>query len=134
MGRGKAATDAMDKGRRSRTAGISASTKSGSGLATMKPRSDGVPKQFQLAGHTIEVNVVTPRKWKHGKNCVGIWLPDSYKIELLSTCKGSNRQQVFCHEAIHAMLDIAGHDDLSRDEQLVDRLGHLLQQMLTTME
>jgi hypothetical protein len=32
------------------------------------------------------------------------------------------------------MLDIAGHDDLSRDEQFVDRLGHLLQQMLTTME
>jgi hypothetical protein len=47
--------------------------------------------------------------------------------------RGSNRQQVWCHEAIHAILDIAGHDDLSRDEQLVDRLGHLLQQMLVTM-
>lgn len=100
----------------------------------MNPRSDGVPRQFQLAGHTIAVSLVTPRKWKHGKNCVGIWLPGDYKIELLSSCKGSNRQQVFCHEAIHALLDIAGHDDLSRDEQLVDRLGHLLQQMLTTME
>jgi hypothetical protein len=32
------------------------------------------------------------------------------------------------------LLDVAGHDDLSRQEQLVDRLGHLLQQMLTTME
>jgi hypothetical protein len=30
------------------------------------------------------------------------------------------------------MLDIAGHDDLSRDEQLVDRLGHLLQQAMVT--
>jgi hypothetical protein len=32
------------------------------------------------------------------------------------------------------MLDIAGHEELSRKEPLVDRLGHLLQQMLTTME
>jgi hypothetical protein len=31
-------------------------------------------------------------------------------------------------------LDVAGHEDLSRQEALVDRLGHLLQQMLTTME
>ena len=134
MGRGKATVDAMDKSRQSRAARSSASAESGSGLVAMNPRSDGVPRQFQLAGHTIAVNLVTPRKWKHGKNCVGIWLPGDYKIELLSSCKGSNRQQVFCHEAIHAMLDIAGHDDLSRDEQLVDRLGHLLQQMLTTME
>jgi hypothetical protein len=52
----------------------------------------------------------------------------------LSTVKGSHRQQTFCHEAIHAILDIAGHEDLSRQEALVDRLGHLLQQMLTTME
>lgn len=103
-------------------------------------RTDGVPKSFQLAGHTIEVRTVPPRRWKHGKNCVGIWLPDQYRIEILSTCKGSNRQQVWAHEAIHAMLDVAGYGplpvtkDLSRDEQFVDRLGHLLQQMLTTME
>jgi hypothetical protein len=32
------------------------------------------------------------------------------------------------------MLDLAGYENLSHDEQLVDRLGHLLQQMLTTME
>ncbi len=103
-------------------------------------RTDGVPKSFQLAGHTIEVRTVPPRRWKHGKNCVGIWLPDQYRIEILSTCKGSNRQQVWAHEAIHAILDVAGYGplpatkDLSRDEQFVDRLGHLLQQMLTTME
>jgi hypothetical protein len=102
--------------------------------AVGSPVAEGVPAQFQLAGHTIKVNVLPPRKWKHGKHVVGIWMPDEYKIEILSSCRGTSRQQVFCHEAIHAMLDIAGHDDLSRDEQLVDRLGHLLQQMLTTME
>jgi hypothetical protein len=41
---------------------------------------------------------------------------------------------VFCHEAIHALLEIAGLDDLNSDESKVDLLGHLLQQMLTTME
>jgi hypothetical protein len=99
-----------------------------------KVRNDGIPKSFQLAGHTIEVRIVTPKKWRHGKDCVGIWLPDQYRIEIISSVRGSNRQQTWCHEAIHALLDIAGHDDLSRDEQLVDRLGHLLQQMLVTME
>lgn len=104
------------------------------GAAQPVSRADGIPKAFQLAGHRIEVATITPRKWKHGKDCVGIWMPDKYRIEILSTCKGSHRQQVWAHEAIHAMLDIAGHDDLSRDEKFVDRLGHLLQQMLTTME
>jgi hypothetical protein len=100
----------------------------------MKPRTDGIPKRFQLAGHTIEVRTVPRSKWKHGKNCVGIWLPDTYRIEVLASLRGSNRQQVFTHELIHALLDVAGHDDLSRNEQLVDRLGHLLQQAMTTME
>lgn len=95
-------------------------------------RSDGIPKSFQLAGHTIEVRSVPSKKWKHGKDCVGIWLPEHYRIEIRSHLRGSNRQQVFTHELIHAMLDIAGHDDLSRDEQLVDRLGHLLQQAMVT--
>jgi len=134
VGRGKAAVDAVDKGGRSRAAGVGSSPKSRSSAAALDPRSDGIPKQFQLAGHTIKVVVVQPRKWKHGKDCVGIWLPGDYRIEIISTCRGSNRQQVFCHEAIHALLEIAGLDDLNSDETKVDLLGHLLQQMLTTME
>jgi hypothetical protein len=104
------------------------------GAANAVTRSDGIPRQFQLAGHIIKVKVILPSKWRHGKNCVGMWLPDKYEIHILSSCKGTNRQQVWAHEAVHALLDVAGHDDLSRQEQLVDRLGHLLQQMLTTME
>ena len=104
------------------------------GATNAVTRSDGVPRQFQLAGHTIKVKVIPPSKWRHGKNYVGMWLPDKYEIHIVSSCKGTNRQQVWAHEAVHALLDVAGHDDLSRQEQLVDRLGHLLQQMLTTME
>jgi hypothetical protein len=97
-------------------------------------RRDGIPKQFQLAGHTIQVVNVPVRKWKHGKDCVGMWLPSENRIELLTTLKGTHRQQVFLHEATHAILDTAGYYELSEDEPLVDRLSHLLQQMLTTME
>lgn len=97
-------------------------------------RSDGIPKIFQLAGHTIHVVNIPKRKWKHGPDCIGMWLPDEYRIELLSSLKGTNRQQVFLHEATHAILDTAGYYELSEDEALVDRISHLLQQMLTTME
>ena len=97
-------------------------------------RSDGIPRRFQLAGHTIEVRVVPPSKWRHGKDCVGVWLPDLSRIDILSTAKGTHRQQIWCHELVHAILDVAGHPNLSRDEDLVDRLGHLLQQALTSME
>lgn len=95
---------------------------------------DGIPKKFSLAGHTIEVVNVPRRKWKHGKDAVGMWLPASYRIELLASLKGTNRQQVFLHEAVHAILDVAGYYELSEDEALVDRLSHLLHHMLISME
>jgi len=77
---------------------------------------------------------VPPKKWKHGKECIGMWIPDQYRIELISSLKGTNRQQVFMHEAVHAILDVAGYYDMSADEVLVDRLSHLMHQMLVTME
>lgn len=95
---------------------------------------DGIPKQFKLAGHTICIANMPAKKWKHGKDCVGMWMPDQYRIEIVGTLKGTNRQQVFLHEAVHAILDVAGYYELSEDEALVDRVSHLLQQMLTTME
>lgn len=95
---------------------------------------DGIPKKFNLAGHTIEIVNISRRKWKHGKNCVGMWIPDQYRIELLGSLKGTNRQQVFLHEAVHAILDVAGYYQLSEDEALVDRVSHLLHHMLVSME
>jgi hypothetical protein len=95
---------------------------------------DGIPEKFNLAGHTIEIVNVPRRKWKYGKDCVGMWLPDQYRIELLASLKGTNRQQVFLHEAVHAILDVAGYYQLSEDEALVDRVSHLLHHMLVSME
>jgi len=92
----------------------------------------GIPAQFQLAGHLIKVRIVAPSRWKHGKEAVGIFLPDRYRIDIISSTQGTNRQQVFTHELVHALLTIAGHDKLSNDENFVDRLGHLLQQAMTS--
>lgn len=97
-------------------------------------RPDGIPAHFQLLGHRIEVRIVKPSRWKHGRSNIGIWIPDEYRIEIVSSVRGSHRQQVWAHEAMHAMLDLGGYEALSQDEVLVDRLGHLLQQMLTSME
>lgn len=93
----------------------------------------GIPKSFQLHGHTITVRVVPRSKWRHGKNAVGIWLPDKLRIDLLADPIETQLQQVFCHELTHALLDQMNHE-LSHDEVFVDNFGALLQQALTTFK
>lgn len=92
----------------------------------------GIPTRFQLLGHTITVKVIPKSRWRR-KDCVGLWLPDQLRIELMGCKEVTVLQQVFTHEMTHAMLDMISHD-LSRDEQFVDQFGHLLQQALTTFE
>jgi len=95
---------------------------------------NGIPHAFQVAGHRVEVRVVKPSRWKHGDDCEGIWWPSKKRIELRSTLKGTHREQRFFHELVHCVLDTCGHEQLSKDEGLVDRLGHLLHQAIITFE
>jgi len=98
------------------------------------PREDGVPSKFQLAGHTITVVTVPKSRWKY-KNAIALWMPNECRIELHGALHGTARVQAFMHEATHAVLDVAGYSNtLSTDEELVDRLAHLLHQMFTTIE
>jgi hypothetical protein len=92
----------------------------------------GIPSTFSLLGHKIDVVVIPAKDWKRS-DCVGIWLPQLLRIEIKNTSRVTALQQVFCHEWVHAMLDMMSHP-LSTDEQFVDQLGHLLQQSLTTFE
>jgi hypothetical protein len=94
----------------------------------------GIPASFKLAGHTIRVRIVPPRKWEHGDACEGIWVPDQHLIEIIETAQGTHRQAIFTHELVHALLDTAGYEDLSRDEEHVERVGQLLMQALTTFK
>jgi len=98
------------------------------------PRDDGVPSKFQLAGHTITVVTIPKSRWKY-KNAIALWMPNECRIELHGALHGTARVQAFMHEATHAVLDVAGYSNtLSTDEELVDRLAHLLHQMFTTIE
>jgi len=93
----------------------------------------GIPKRFQLLGHVIQVRIVPKSRWRHGKNAVGIWMPDKLRIEILSGQPITALQQTFCHEWGHAMLCLMSHE-LEHDEVFVDQLGHMLQQSLVTFE
>jgi len=98
----------------------------------LAPREDGVPSKFQLAGHTITVVTIPKSRWKY-KNAIALWMPNECKIELHGALTGTARQQAFMHEATHALLDVAGYSNtLSTDEELVDRVAHLLLQMIST--
>jgi len=100
----------------------------------MARRNDGIPSSFMVAAHKIEVVTVPVKKWKHGKNCVGMYLPDQYRIEIIGSLKGSNRQQTFVHELLHCITDIAGYHELCSDEVFNDSTAHLLAQALVTFE
>lgn len=91
----------------------------------------GIPKSFQLHGHTIRVRIVPRSKWRHGKDVVGIWIPDKLRIDLLSDPIETQIQATFCHELTHALLDQMNHE-LSHDEVFVDNFGALLMQALVT--
>lgn len=93
-----------------------------------------IPQTLQVAGQTITVKIVPPSRWAHGDDCEGVWWPSKRRIELLSSLKGSHREQRFLHELMHCVLDIAGHAELSNDEGLVDRVAHLLHQALTSCD
>jgi hypothetical protein len=60
-------------------------------------------------------------------------MPNECRIEIHGALTGTARQQAFMHEATHALLDVAGYSNtLSTDEELVDRVAHLLLQMIST--
>jgi hypothetical protein len=97
-------------------------------------RADGIPRRFQLAGHTIKVVNVAVKRWPYGDNVLAMWSPSDLKIELRGDLTGTHRQTVFLHEAMHAMLDTSSYYELSQNEDFVDRMSIMLHQMLTTMK
>lgn len=99
-----------------------------------KKRDDGVPKSFQLGGHTVKVLTIPLKKWPHGENVLAMWMPSELKIELRGDLEGSHRQAVWLHEVTHAVFDMACYHELSENEELVERVATFLHQILTTMK
>jgi hypothetical protein len=91
-----------------------------------------VPHSFKVLGHTVEVVTIPLKKWKHG-DAWAFWDSDKLRIEVCSG-KRSMAFHSFCHELSHCLFEMAGRGDLSSDEALVDTVGGLLAQALSSAE
>ena len=89
-----------------------------------------IPRRFQLMGHTITVRRVPKARWKH-KDCCGYFDPAKMIIAVCTGPSISSQEQIFWHEATHAMLYCLGMPEYD-NEQLVDQLGGLIHQIVTT--
>lgn len=92
-----------------------------------------IPSQFSLMGHTIKV--IVREDLVDDADCYGRWHMTRHTIELQAVSENftkSAQLQTFWHEVVHAILDCSGHQDLSADEALVDRVGQGIHQVLRT--
>ena len=92
-----------------------------------------IPKRFHLMGHTITVKRIPATRWKAGKACVGYFDPATLTIAVNSGIAATAQEQTFWHEVTHALF-FALNSDLYENEQLVDQLGGLLHQVISSME
>lgn len=89
-----------------------------------------IPDGFQLGAHKITV-----RKNLRMKNCYGEWFTHKKEIHLARPKKDWSEFfafQVFIHEAVHAVLETMGRQDLSENEAFVDGLSEAITQVLLT--
>ena len=100
-----------------------------------------IPKRFKLFGQTIEV--VFDPTLTHEKDWNGAASYRNGAIKLQPNSEHTPRkqdhiEQTFCHELTHYLLYAAnakaGDKYLHQDEDLVEIVGCLLHQALTTME
>lgn len=91
-----------------------------------------IPKHFQLMGQTYTVRIVRESDWKDPE-AVGLFDNATRQILILKA-DVATMQQVFLHEATHAILLVMGRDELYKDEAFVDLNAGLLHQLLTSME
>lgn len=95
------------------------------------------PEKVQIIGQTIDIiyteDLLKRGAWgmyNHPQQKIFIQTKDHHGFELsedFMTC-------VLYHELTHAMLDILGYNDLSENEDLVDRIGHVIKQIMETLE
>ncbi|HKS75844.1 MAG TPA: hypothetical protein VJQ82_21710 [Terriglobales bacterium] len=91
-----------------------------------------IPKRFHLMGQVYTVRILKQSDWKDPE-AVGLFDNASRQILILKA-DPPTMQQVFLHEAEHAILLAMGRDDLYKDEAFVDLHAGLLHQLLTSAE
>jgi Zn-dependent peptidase ImmA (M78 family) len=82
-------------------------------------------------GSTYRVLLVNEKDWPDDE-AVGFCNFLNQQILVLSAVSDVQKQQTFCHELVHCILDKMGETDLNDNEQFVDVFGSLLHQAWTT--
>ncbi len=90
-----------------------------------------IPSRFQILGHTVTVKA--DAKTCEAANADGLYLHEEKTI-LLKSKKGGHYEATFFHELFHCIFEHTGMPELSKDEELVDRLGEALYQITKSME
>lgn len=101
--------------------------------ASERTRRARIPKSFKVMGHTITVRRIPKSRWKAGKNCVGYFDPASLTIAVCSGIAPSAQEQTFWHEVTHCVF-FALNSPNYEDEELVDQIGSLLHQIVSSMD
>jgi hypothetical protein len=89
-----------------------------------------IPKHFDILGHTIEVEFRDDLM--EDCECYGRFSPSRNRIELQSGMAFSFTLAVFWHEAMHAIAEHMGMKALNADEEMIDKLGQGVAQILRT--
>lgn len=98
-----------------------------------------IPSSFKLMTKTIDVNLVETLNPSRETINEEVWGITHFNEHFIAISKGlCDREaelQTFYHELIHIMLHYADPTgELTYNEDLVDRLGHLLYQFLSTQK
>ena len=83
-------------------------------------------------GHTITVRRLPPSRWKMAE-AVGFFDPAKMVIGVCTGASVSTQEQVFWHEATHAILYCLGSPEYG-DEEFVDQVGGLIHQIISSSE
>lgn len=87
-----------------------------------------LPKHFKILSHDIEV----VERDLTDEECDGRFLSRKNRIEIQEGLPASYRQATFWHEAMHAIATHMGMKDINDNEEVIDKLGQGVAQILAT--
>ncbi len=92
-----------------------------------------IPSSFTLAGNRWKVRFVPKKELiLDGAFVWGLCVPETQTILLYKRLLKARQQQIFIHEAAHAVLFTMGH--MEHDEVMIEAIAQLVYQLITTGE
>lgn len=89
-----------------------------------------IPAKFKVLSHEIEV--VFRDDLEDDCECTGRFVANKNRIELQTGMAYSVTLATFWHECAHAIATHMGMKDLNNDEEMIDKIGQGIAQILQT--